>query len=230
MKGWHKESYRHYLAAKGIKTNRYFRRQKAMSPQEFQALLSKEKPQGAYSRAEITPARRSQAKKTNLLREEEYLVDALTILGHDPDLEIHEVGIDKLEPHIANLYSSLDVIRQKSRRTQGKPPFKDVTGKTSVQLREGLYGAHAGTSTKKSQKLKAIIGVDLEVAETPVDVAIKKLRQRKFSSELANIKRVEPIIEAKAIEAAIAGEPIELTLEDVKRGTRGRKREYYIKK
>ena len=23
MKGWHKESYRHYLAAKGIKTNRY---------------------------------------------------------------------------------------------------------------------------------------------------------------------------------------------------------------
>ena len=25
MKGWHKESYRHYLASKGIKTNRYYR-------------------------------------------------------------------------------------------------------------------------------------------------------------------------------------------------------------
>jgi len=30
MKGWHKESYRHYLASKGIKTNKYFGKKKQL--------------------------------------------------------------------------------------------------------------------------------------------------------------------------------------------------------
>jgi len=41
MKGWHKESYRHYLAAKGIKTNRYMARGVASS-RKFQSLPSKD--------------------------------------------------------------------------------------------------------------------------------------------------------------------------------------------
>ena len=232
-RGWFNESYRHYLAGKGISTNRFLAiKRTRLSDKEFRELLEKETQQGAFSRAEITPEKAPRGKKAKLLQERDWRRDALTALGHDPDLNIDEVKKEEVPDFVYTHYQVLDDVENQIKRIQSNPAYKTTQASSPEAIRRDLYDIHAGTSQKKSEKLKTLVGYDLDKrVENPLESKAREVRVAKKNLETANIKRVTPILIEQAETAAFEGKRTpQVRLKDVAKQTkRGRPRKYLAK-
>ena len=83
MKGWHKESYRHYLAGKGIKTNRYY---KDIPVVEIDDFLSKKRDVKKNFRARLAERPKVvTADDDFLLKEGDFLNDTVDARDLTPD-------------------------------------------------------------------------------------------------------------------------------------------------
>jgi hypothetical protein len=224
-RGWFNERYRHYLAAKGIKTNRYFqqRAKKALTKEEFEAILSKG---GVAPGTEIVPVRRPLSRKTKLEQEEEYYSGVLKGVGVDVDRDLSSIDKTSLPDWVVSNLDRLDSVREQLKRVQGSPPKVGVVGETIPEIREGVYDAYKGRSARVPRQVRVIVGeaTDLRKEVTPLERMARLAKSKRLSREYAAIHRVLPRLEERAEEAAVLGKPVSLvTLEDVRRSMRGRK-------
>jgi len=217
----------------GFDDKKYYAiKRKSLTPEEFNKMLEKETTKGAFSRAEITLAKAPGGKKAKLLEEQEWRREAITQLGYDPDRPIENVGRDNVPDFVWTHYEVLDNVNEQLKRIQSNPAYQKIRGKTSIQLKEGLVEAHAGTSQKKSQKLKIILeGYDLNKPINPLESKAREIRVAKRNLETATIRRVEPILVEQAESAAFEGKRTpQIKLKDVaKTEGRGRPRKYLAK-
>ncbi len=172
---------------------------------------------GAYSRYEIQPKRKfSRGKKGEILDEIDYLSNVLQTVKDLP------------EERRSELESKLDLLEQKAKRIQGRPPRGVVRGETQIQLKEGLTKRYAKTSTRKPEFVKALdLPSEIKTPYDKMEEFVREESQRQRSREHAGMERLLRKLDKMTEEQAIGDERFKfLRLEDIKRSPRGKQLKY----
>lgn len=214
MKGWFKDSWRHALAAKGVKTKRHY----------FEPKVSLEKELGAENVYEIKPVHHKPGRKALLMQELDYWQSMKVLAEKDEMLDKKEID-DKI-----------DILQNKIKRITGRPPTGVVRGETKSELIEGVIDRYEKTSTKRPdfvKELEIIAAVQKKPShkeELEKGIAVSRYAdQVKRSREIQAYKRAVPRVVSFSEDQAFEDEEKPLTI-DVVRFKKGRKPKSFAKK
>lgn len=221
MRGWFNDSWRHMMAAKGIKTGNKSLERILYSAPKKKDISTLEKKVGIRefekgvlpAKLEVKPVVKiGTGKKAPLLIQESYLIDTISQLKDDS-----QASQELIQEHEDDLIS----VQEKLKRITGRPATEPVKG---ADIHLGLVRRYEGTSGKRPDIVREAIGdkesfLALEVK--PLRDLVRSKRQRIISREMQAEQRAIPrIVEVAEMEAEY-GKPIPLKLKHLVR-QRGR--------
>jgi len=226
--GWRNESYRHSLAAKGIRTSFAMRRSKSIDVLKLQKRFTTDEEVGVASRAEVKKVDRPIGKKSALLSEEEWLEGAITDLDTEIDFKQEggtEEELEKLRNRRNELGVTLQAVKEKLGHLQSRPPTRKVKATEDIPL--GLYDRYKGTSGRLPEAVQGILsGADLKMTELEKKAHYERMKKvgREDRAAKEVVRRLEQASEQKAVEEITDTESVQVTEDIVKPFKRGRKK------